>query len=216
MKIWTVTNQKGGAGKTVLATNLAVEADRAKFKTLLIDLDPQQSATKWWEGREKETPLLIKSPYDQLTTNLDLAEKQGFELVVIDTAGREGLRHTEAIERATFCIIPCQPSLDDCRSALPTVEIIKNQKVPFAFVVTRTPTSGEDWIETKNSLSAWGLVCSIPTGERKCYKRAYAQSMGVSEFDPKDKGSLEVAKIFKWVRDKEKRLVSATLESVAG
>ena len=118
MKIWTITNQKGGAGKTVLATNLAVEGSRAGLKTLLIDLDPQQSATKWWEARDAETPLLIKCLYNQLIDNLNSAEQQGFELVIIDTAGREGLKHTEAIERATFAIIPCQPSLDDCRLSL--------------------------------------------------------------------------------------------------
>ena len=40
MKIWTITNQKGGAGKTVLATNLAVEGSRIGLKTLLIDINP--------------------------------------------------------------------------------------------------------------------------------------------------------------------------------
>ena len=110
MKIWTITNQKGGAGKTVLATNLAVEGSRIGLKTLLIDLDPQLSATKWWEARDAESPLLIKSLYNQLIDNLNSAKQQGFELVIIDTAGREGLKHTQAIEKATFAIIPCQPS----------------------------------------------------------------------------------------------------------
>ena len=141
MRIWTITNQKGGAGKTVLATNLAVEGSTKGLKTLLIDLDPQQSATKWWEAREAEEPLLIKCLYNQVIENLEAAKKQGFELVIIDTAGREGLIHTEAIDKASFAIIPCQPSLDDCRSALPTVDIIKNSKIPFSFVITRCPTT---------------------------------------------------------------------------
>ena len=205
-RVWTVTQQKGGAGKTVLATNLAVQASRQGFKTLLIDLDPQQSATKWWEAREEEQPLLIKCPYHQLIENLELAEKQGFDLVIIDTAGREGLKHTEAIEKATFCIIPCQPSLDDCRSALPTVNTIKQFNIPFAFVVTRCPSSGEDLVETKSSLSALGLVCSTPTIERKCYKRAYAANQSVVEYDSKDKGAVEIKMIFDWIHAKEDRL----------
>lgn len=218
MRIWTVTNQKGGAGKTVLATNLAVEGSKVGLKTLLIDLDPQQSATKWWEARDVEAPLLIKCPYDQLVYNLNLAKKQGFELVIIDTAGREGLKHTEAIEKSTFSIVPCQPSLDDCRSALPTVDIIKRFNIPFAFVVTRCPVSGEDLQETKNSLSALGLVCNVPTIERKCYKRAYAENLGVSEYDPSDKGAGEIKAIFKWVYNKENRLVKpqSEIEMVAG
>lgn len=215
MRTWTITNQKGGAGKTVLATNLAVEGAKQGLKTLLLDLDPQQSATKWWEGRDEETPLLIKCPYDQLVNNLTLAKAQGFDLCIIDTAGREGLKHTEAIEKASFCIIPCQPSLDDCRSALPTVGIIKRFEAPFAFVVTRCPTSGDDLNETKNSLSALGLVCNTPTIERKCYKRAYAQNLSVSEYDEKDKGAKEVKAIFDWIYIKESRLSNSNLASAA-
>lgn len=206
MRIWTITNQKGGAGKTVLAINLAVESSRSGLKTLLIDLDPQQSATKWWEARDKEQPLLIKCPYHQLVENLELADQQGFDLVIIDTAGREGLKHTQAIERASFCIIPCQPSLDDCRSALPTVDTIKKFNIPFAFVVTRCPSSGEDLLETKSSLAPLGVVCSTPTIERKCYKRAYAANQGVAEYDEKDKGAIEIKSIFDWIYTKEERL----------
>ena len=134
------------------------------------------------------------------------SEKQGFELVIIDTAGREGLIHTEAIDKASFAIIPCQPSLDDCRSALPTVDIIKNSKIPFSFVITRCPTSGEDLQEAKNSLSAIGLVCNTPTYERKCYKRAYADNLSVKEYDASDKGAGEITAIFEYILSKEDRL----------
>jgi chromosome partitioning protein len=216
MKIWTITNQKGGAGKTVLATNLAVEGSKAGMKTLLIDLDPQQSATKWWEAREAATPLLIKCLYSQLIDNLNSAKQQGFELVVIDTAGREGLKHTEAIENATFAIIPCQPSLDDCRSALPTVDIIKKVKTSFAFVITRCPSSGNDLQEAKNSLSTIGLVCHTPTIERKCYKRAYANNLSVCEYDANDKGAGEIKGIFNWINKKEIRLEKTQLTSAVG
>lgn len=216
MKIWTITNQKGGAGKTVLATNLAVEGSRAGLKTLLIDLDPQQSATKWWEARDAETPLLIKCLYNQLIDNLNSAQQQGFELVIIDTAGREGLKHIEAIERATFAIIPCQPSLDDCRSALPTVDIIKNTKTPFAFIITRCPSSGDDLQEARSSLSTIGLVCNTPTMERKCYKRAYAENLSVCEYDANDKGAGEIKAIFDWIHSKESRLENTQLTRAVG
>lgn len=216
MKIWTVTNQKGGAGKTVLVTNLAVEAYSRKIKTLIIDLDPQESATKWWEARNFDDPLLIKCKHNELLENIVLAEKQGFELVIIDTAGRDGLMYTEAIDRASFIIVPCQPSLDDCRSALPTVDLIKKVGKNFAFIITRCPTSGDDFGEAKNSLSAIGLVCDTPTSERKCFKRAYAENLAVSEYDPKDKGSEEIKIIFDYISQKEKRLQKVQNESKKG
>jgi len=44
-RIIALTNQKGGTGKTTVSVNLSVGLAKRKFKTLLIDLDPQHNAT---------------------------------------------------------------------------------------------------------------------------------------------------------------------------
>jgi len=209
MEIWTLATQKGGAGKTTLAANLAVAASAAGENVLLIDLDPQASASKWWERREVEAPALVKLKPEELAEGLAMARAQSYSLVLIDTAGKESIEHNEAIIAASFCLIPCQPSVLDIEAVSPTVEQVKRIGKNFAFVLTRCPSSGNDQQSTREGLSGHGLVAKASMGERKDFKHSFGVGEGVTEYAPKGKAALEVTALFDWVKSKSRRLTAA-------
>src|SRR6185369_8751275 len=67
MRTIAIVNQKGGSGKTTTSVNLAAALVEAGKKVLLIDLDPQASASLWYGFKEKGRGL-----YDVLTEDIEL------------------------------------------------------------------------------------------------------------------------------------------------
>jgi chromosome partitioning protein len=59
MPIIAVVNQKGGTGKTTVATNLATLFAHTRAEVLLVDADPQQSALEWQHDRSSHLPQVL-------------------------------------------------------------------------------------------------------------------------------------------------------------
>ena len=62
MRTIVLTSLKGGSGKSTIAANVAVEAERQGVgKVAIADTDaPQGSASHWWNARSAETPLFAR------------------------------------------------------------------------------------------------------------------------------------------------------------
>jgi len=130
MKVIAITNQKGGVGKTTTSVNLAAALAEKKSRILLVDIDPQGSATSVLDSKENENPsiysaligekaaaeLIIPTRIKNLSlipSNLDLA---GAEIEVArmdDHMMRlrtcfEGLRKQSLFD---YILLDCPPSL---------------------------------------------------------------------------------------------------------
>lgn len=123
--IISFANQKGGAGKTTLATHLAHVIALAKRKVLLVDCDPQGSASGWAAAREEASPFpVVQMARDTLHRDLPAILKD-YEHCVIDTPPRVSALAHSAILASDLVLIPVQPSSYDVWAASETVGLVQ-------------------------------------------------------------------------------------------
>jgi chromosome partitioning protein len=87
VKTVSLIAQKGGVGKTTIAVNLAVTSG---LRTILFDLDPQESAVMWADRRKTDSPHVEFLTDRRLSEGLKAAEQGKFELAIIDTPPAAG------------------------------------------------------------------------------------------------------------------------------
>jgi cellulose biosynthesis protein BcsQ len=137
VKKLSLLGEKGGCGKSTVATGLAVAASQAGIETAIIDLDPQATASKWSDRRGKEFPAVVSCQVSRLAHVLDAAEQQGAQLAIIDTPGKSTDAAIAAAKVADFVLMPIHPQMYDIKSDyrgdqidLPTKKPRKSQKNP--------------------------------------------------------------------------------------
>jgi chromosome partitioning protein len=206
MRVISFVTQKGGAGKSTLAVNCAVAAERARLKTLILDLDDQGSAEAWYQVRDAETPRLVKIGSWKLPEAMAMAKSHGYDLVVIDTPGRDEPSVNAAVRAADFVVIPCRPTPVDLKATPPTVATINRLEKPSVFVLTQTPPRGERVREAEAALATLGVVCPVRIVARAAYQDAHGAGLGVLEFDPEGKASAEIAELWRWMIKKMEKM----------
>ena len=191
--------RKGGSGKTTLAAHLAIEAEAAgNGPVTLIDTDPQQSLTAWWNDRKAESPLLLELALGGLPTELSkVRSAPGF--VMIDTPPLDSGVIAAVIDVADLVVIPVKPSPHDLRGVGVTVEICKRARRPFVFVVMQAVQRATLTQQASLILSQFGPVATSIVYNRVDYAGAMTDGRTVQEIDPKGKAAAEVEDLWIYV-----------------
>jgi chromosome partitioning protein len=202
MHIVALVTKKGGAGKSTLASNLAVVAHLSGQRVFICDLDPLQSLVKWSRLRKAVDIPVEHIPGDKLTRALAALEKSGVGLVVIDTPGGDSACCADAIEAADFCIIPTRPNTLDLWASEETIARMKAAERDFAFLLNQCPPARQGARVTRGaqSLAEMGALLTPMVSTRVDYQEAVQLGLGVSELRPRGAAAAEMAQLWDAVR----------------
>jgi chromosome partitioning protein len=200
MKTIAILSQKGGAGKTTLAINLAVYASSYNKQSAIIDLDPQASAANWHDSRDLEEPVVVSAQPARLQNVIDAAKDAGANLIFIDTAPHSESASLAAARIADFVLIPCRPAILDLRAIGNTVDLVKLAGTKAAVILTCVPPSGTLAQEAAESVSSYGIqLCPLRIGQRAAFVHSITAGQSVNEYEPNGKASEEIKSLYRWI-----------------
>jgi len=200
MKTLAIISQKGGVGKTTLATALAVAAEKAGKVAAVFDLDPQASAAFWKDTRESETPVVIVTPPARLQHVLKAAAETGCDLAVIDAPPFAKDIAYEAAQQADFILIPTRPAVLDVMAMTKTLELVQHYGKPAAVVLTFCPIQGREIADTEAAIQQLGAsLAPVRIHNRVAYSRAQQTGLTAQEFEEDGKAAEEIKQLYEYM-----------------
>ncbi len=193
-----IISQKGGAGKTTLALHLAAAAHDTGRVALVIDTDPQATASQWAAWRQEAPPEVIDSPPPRLAAKVAQATEQGAEFIVIDTPPHADSAARAAVEIADLVLIPCRPSAFDLSAIQTTAKLVQLLRKPAFVVFTAgSPNVPRVYQEAGELVESFGTPAyPIQIPDRAAFRHASAEGSTVMEFEPTGTAADDVRQIY--------------------
>lgn len=208
MKIISVLNEKGGTGKSTVATNLATALHRHGNNVVLLDCDPQGTARDWRdaspEGADLPPVLGVDRP-QMLASSLHGIKA---DLVIIDSPAKAEAMSAAIVRASHVALLVIQPSGADLWASGAAVKLIQAKRdiggaIDAAFLVNRT--SGATKLTKLVKSGEWNTYDGIEKlestlGNRAVFATAMTDGLSVLEFGD-TKAKKEIQSIIQELKD---------------
>lgn len=204
-----IGGEKGGTGKTTIATNLAVTRAGLGYDVLLVDTDKQGSASYWANVRDdqredtvdseiKHIPSIQKFGSNIAIDLMDLQNRYGD--IIVDAGGKDSVELRSAMTVANVMYIPVRAAQFDIWT-LDTIDKLAerakvfNQGLEACILINAAPSnpSISEIEEAKTALRGFDFLklsnCLLK--ERICYRKAARDGLAITEQKQKDAKAIQ-------------------------
>ena len=198
--IISIVNQKGGVGKTTTAINLAASLKRENNRVVLIDADPQGSATQWHAVEGNNAFELLHYPEPVHKSEIEELS-QNYDYVVIDAPPAIG-HITKSILMATeLAIVPLSPSSLDIWSCWGTLEIVNevrpyNPAMEIKLLINRKIPGTRVGRDAREAMEVFQLeVLETELCQRVAFIDSLTSGVSVMQYAPRSKAADEIERL---------------------
>jgi len=187
----TFAQQKGGSGKTTVLAHLAAAWAGAGRTVAMMDLDPQQSLTRWAKLRADPGITLLESKDYRAGGDIKAARKN-HDIVLVDCPGAASSLLENAMRESDLVLAPCQPSVMDVWALASVLDTAKKLKRPVRILLNRMPPRLGS---LEGVLAALGgsraLLLASQLGNRNAYSQSMLTGRTAPELSPRSSAAAE-------------------------